>query len=320
MGEEMGKPRVLVVGGTGRIGQYISRASVDQGYPTFILTRSALGSDTRKSELIQSLKDSGAVIVEGSLDNHESLLSALRQVDVVISSLAESNLLDQLKLVEAIKEVGTIKRFLPSEYGTDPDRVLHALEPAQQIFGPKRQVRRAIEAAGIPYTYVSSNCIACFFLPGLAQYGIFTPPEDEVAIYGDGNTKVIWVDERDSATYAMKAIDDPRAINKTLYIRPPANILSQNEVVEIWERKIGKTLEKTTITEEDILTRIQDGEFPVNVELAIFHVIFYKGALYNFDIGPDALEASELYPEVTYTSADSYLDQFMVGRKAHISP
>ncbi|KAJ7554124.1 hypothetical protein O6H91_06G127000 [Diphasiastrum complanatum] len=308
----MTKPRVLVVGGTGRLGQYISKASLEQGYPTFLLTRSPLGTDESKTALIQSFKDSGAIIVEGSLENYESLLSALRQVDVVISPVTESKLLDQLKLVEAIKEVGTIKRFLPSEFGTDPDKVLHALEPSQKLlFGIKRQVRRAIEEAGIPYTYISSNCIACFFVSGLAQYGQFTPPRDKVAIYGDGNTKVVWVDEHDSATYTLKTIDDPRTINKTVYLRPPANILSQNEVVEIWEKKIGKTLERTTISEEDILKRIQDEGFPVNVDLATFHVIFYKGALYGFDMGPNGLDSFELYPEVTYTTVDSYLDRFL---------
>ncbi|CAJ2679686.1 unnamed protein product [Trifolium pratense] len=56
-------------------------------------------------------------------------------------------------------------------------------------------IRRAIEAEGIPYTYVSSNYFAGYFLPTLAQPGQFAPPppKDKVFIYGDGNPKVIFI-------------------------------------------------------------------------------------------------------------------------------
>lgn len=63
--------------------------------------------------------------------------------------------------------------------------------------------------------------------------------------------------EEDIATYTMKAVDDPRTLNKTLHMRPPANILSFNEIVSLWEEKIGKTLEKLYLSEEDILHIVQ---------------------------------------------------------------
>lgn len=82
-----------------------------------------------------------------------------------------------------------MQRFLPSEFGIDPDRMEHAIEPGNVTFIDKREVRRAIEAAGIPYTYVSANCFAGYFVGSLAQLGRVTPPTDRVCIYGDGNTK-----------------------------------------------------------------------------------------------------------------------------------
>jgi uncharacterized protein YbjT (DUF2867 family) len=50
--------------------------------------------------------------------------------------------------------------------------------------------------------------------------------------------------EEDIATYTIRAVDDPRTLNKTVYLRPPKNIYSYNELVALWEKKIGKTLEK----------------------------------------------------------------------------
>ena len=64
---------------------------------------------------------------------------------------------------------------------------------------------------------------------------------------------VVFVDEDDVATYTIKAINDPRTLNKTIYIRPPENILSQRELVEKWENLVGKKLEKSSISEHDFL-------------------------------------------------------------------
>ncbi|GMP26677.1 hypothetical protein CsSME_00003017 [Camellia sinensis var. sinensis] len=47
--------------------------------------------------------------VQGELDDHEKLVAVLRQVDVVISTLAVPQHLLQLKIIEAIKEAGNIK-------------------------------------------------------------------------------------------------------------------------------------------------------------------------------------------------------------------
>jgi hypothetical protein len=68
---------------------------------------------------------------------------------------------------------------------------------------------------------------------------------------------VIFVKEEDIATYTIKAVDDPRTLNKILYLRPPANILSFNEIVLMWEKKIGKTLEKIYVLEDQLLKKIQ---------------------------------------------------------------
>lgn len=52
-------------------------------------------------------------------------------------------------------------------------------------------------------------------------------------------------------------MDDPRTLNKTVLIRPPKNIYTFNELVALWEKKIGKTLEKVYVPEEQLLKDIQ---------------------------------------------------------------
>ena len=63
----------------------------------------------------------------------------------------------------------------------------YAVDPAKTAFETKAKIRRAIEAEGIPHTYVASNFFAGYFLPTLAQAGATAPPRDKVVILGDGN-------------------------------------------------------------------------------------------------------------------------------------
>ncbi|KAK8947887.1 hypothetical protein KSP40_PGU016937 [Platanthera guangdongensis] len=256
------KCKVLVVGGTGYLGRRIVRASLAEGHPTFVLHRPEIGIDVEKVQMLLSFKNKGARLLPGSFDDHRSLVDAVSQVDVVISAVSGAHhrsheILIQLKLVAAIKEAGNVKRFLPSEFGTDPGRMGHALPPGRVTFDEKMEVRRAIEEANIPFTYVSANCFMGYFVGGLCQLGTLIPPTDHVSLHGDGSVKSIFVDEDDIALYTIKTIDDPRALNKTVYIRPPDNILSQMEVVKAWEDLIGKELHKTSISESELFANFE---------------------------------------------------------------
>ncbi|XP_034681729.1 phenylcoumaran benzylic ether reductase Pyrc5-like isoform X2 [Vitis riparia] len=305
------KSKILIIGATGYIGKFIVAASAKSGHPTFALVRESAVSNPSKSEIIESFKTSGVALVYGDLYDHESLVKAIKQVDVVISTVGRAQLSDQVKIIAAIKEAGNVKRFFPSEFGNDVDRV-HAVEPAKTAFEIKAQIRRTIEAEGIPYTYLSSNTFAGFFLPTFSQPGATAPPRDKVIILGDGNPKAVFNKEDDIGTYTIKAADDPRTLSKILYIRPPQNTYSFNEIVSLWEKKIGKTLEKIYVPEEQVLKNIQEASVPLNVMLAISHSVFIKGDHTNFEIKPSfGVEASELYPDVKYTTVDEYLNQFV---------
>ncbi|KAM1804554.1 hypothetical protein ACFX12_030404 [Malus domestica] len=79
---------------------------------------------------------------------------------VVISQVLVTDInIDQTKIIAAIKKVSNIKRFFPSKFGNDVDRV-NAVELAKSSFDAKVQIRRVIEAKGIPHTYVSNNFFA----------------------------------------------------------------------------------------------------------------------------------------------------------------
>ncbi|CAJ2647055.1 unnamed protein product [Trifolium pratense] len=306
----MGKSKVLVVGGTGYIGRRIVKASLEQGHETYVLQRPDIGLEIEKVQMLLSFKKQGAHLVEGSFSNHQSLVDAVKLVDVVICTMSgvhfrSHNLMMQLKLVEAIKDAGNVKRFLPSEFGLDPALMGHALEPGRVTFDEKMTIRKTIEDANIPFTYISANCFASYFVGNLSQMGTLFPPQDKVVLYGDGNVKVTYMDEDDVATYTIKTIDDPRTLNKTIYLRPPENILTQRELIEKWEKLIGKQLDKSTLSEQDLLSSMKG-----QVGVGHFYHIFYEGCSANFEVGGEQ-EASKLYPEVQYTRMDEFLKLYV---------
>jgi phenylcoumaran benzylic ether reductase len=158
------------------------------------------------------------------------------------------------------------------------------------------------------------------------------------------------VTEEDIGTYTIKAVDDPRTLNKILYIRPPGNILSHNELVSLWEKKAGKTFQREYILEDEVLKMIEgkmqkhvqnrccsphfslctftrfsfavfwlyslcyipEAPMPLNVVLSISHSVLVKGDHTNFDIDPSfGVETTELYPEVKYITVDEHINKFL---------
>ncbi|CAM8896824.1 unnamed protein product [Rhodiola kirilowii] len=312
------KARVLVVGGTGYIGKRIVKASLAQGHETYVLQRREIGLDVDKLQMLLSFKKDGAHLVDGSFSDHRSLVEAVRKVDVVICTMSgvhfrSHNILLQLKLVEAIKEAGNVKRFLPSEFGFDPALLGHALEPGRVTFDEKMVVRRAIEEANIPFTYISANCFAGYFVGNLSHMGTLLPPKgNQVQLYGDGNVKVSYNDEDDIATYTIQTINDPRTLNKTVYVRPPENVISQLELVVMWEKLTGKKFEKQSVLEDQFLALLKDLDYVGQVGLGHFYHCFYEGCTTNFDIAEvGGEEASQLYPKVKYTRMTDYLKQYL---------
>ena len=312
MGE---RSKILIIGATGYLGKYIVQASLRFKHPTFVLVREHnISSNPERAILVEEFRKSGVTVFFGDVNDHESLLRAIKQVDVVFSLMghhSDEQLEDQIKIVSAITEAGNIKRYFPSEFGFDVDR-LQILEPAKGRLAIKTRVRETIRKAGIPFTFLSSNLCATYFLSRLGQVEATCISKEIVHIIGDGNTKVIFVDEDDIATYAVKAVDDPRTLNKVLYVKPPKNILSLNEIVSLWEYKTKRILKRIYLTEQEVLKKIVDSPDPFPFFYAIAHASFIKGEMTNFDIDPAiGIEASELYSDENFMTIDECLNKFM---------
>jgi len=63
---------------------------------------------------------------------------------------------------------------------------------------------------------------------------------------------------------------------------------------------------------EHLFPLITEAPLPLNVIMAINYSIFLKGVTANFEIDSSiGVEASQLYPEVKYTTVEEYLSRFV---------
>lgn len=307
--------RILVIGSTGYFGKFMVDASVRLGHPTFAMVRqSTYSSSPEKARLVDSFKSRGVNLIYGDIYEREKLIEALKQVDVVICTLSHRTphlYEDEVMLIEAIKEAGNIKRYVPSEFGFDVEN-LDIMEPVKSILSVKARIRQRIREEGVPHTIVCGKIAANWhFLPRIGQVEGFGPPTDKISILGDGNTKAVFVREEDTATYTVKAADDPRTLNKIMYLRPPGCVISHNDLIDLWEKKTGKKLERIYIPEHEVVKKMEECSPELLGSYMVAHASFVKGQT-MIDIDPlIGVEASELYPEVKYASIDEMLDTYL---------
>ncbi|XP_047342290.1 leucoanthocyanidin reductase-like [Impatiens glandulifera] len=303
----------LVIGATGFIGQFVAEASLDGGWPTYILLRApAANSSSSKAKATKSLQEKGAIIIYGDMKDQKLVEKILKdhKIGIVISVVGGEGILDQITLIQAIKSVGTIKRFLPSEFGHDVDRT-DPVEPGLNMYKEKRLVRRFTEESGIPYTYICCNSVASWPYYDNTHPSEVLPPLDRFHIYGDGTVKAYFVAGADIGKYTMKTVDDGRTINKLVHFRPTCNYLNVNELASLWEKKIQRVLPRITVSENDLLSAAAENIIPESIVASFTHDIFINGCQIKFGIdGPNEVEVTTLYPEECFKTVDDCFTEF----------
>lgn len=135
------------------------------------------------------------VSLQNSLEVSKMILTISSPgVDTVISAVGRMAIGEQVEWVKLAEQAPTVKRFFPSEYGTDieygPESANEA--PHQQ----KLKVRAALKgSSGLDYTYVVTGPYADVggylgTAPYGPQIGSFDVKEKKAVLIGDGKGKV----------------------------------------------------------------------------------------------------------------------------------
>jgi len=298
--------KVLVVGATGLVGSNLVRACTERGFVVRALVRPETLANTRKMDPIRA---SGAVIMEGSLEDFDSLFKACKSMDIVISAVSGAQLAQQSLLVRAAIKA-KVKRFIPSDFGVDAKI---AGEGSCALFDIKIKIHQAIKESGINYTFIHSNGFFEYWVYSLGQVGLtigLTAPPDEVEFYGKGNVKFAMGSLWDIARITARTVDDPHTKNQEIAII--ANVMTQEELIQLWEEISGKRVKRKPVSLADlegiISTSTTPDTFMNRVLAQLKRSVWFRG-----DAGKAsniALDALSLYPDLHIQTVREALMQF----------
>jgi len=288
---------VLVVGASGNLGSKFAKELLKlKRSEVRVLVRSQNASTGEKQELIQELKQLGAQVVEGDVNSVDSLKKALTGVDAVISAVSGETLgQGQLNLLEAVKQTGTIKRFIPSEFGVDLDRVgkgkFFVLD-TKIAFGEK------VAQTGIPYTIVSTSIFLTYLISPFM--GIDVANAQVQVPGGVGDFKISTTHPDDIAAITARLLYDTRARNA--HIQIASDTLTWNELISHLESAYGKKFERKAVSEEQLRQGIKTDANPRNV---FSQVLLLESLLGNTE--NNHAVNREWYPDIKTKKVNEYV-------------
>ncbi|KAJ6575592.1 hypothetical protein DFH09DRAFT_981153 [Mycena vulgaris] len=250
--------KVLIFGGTGTIGQFIT-ASILRAKPAFeVLLFTSPNTASTKTELLSKWKAEGLSVVTGDVTNADEVLSAYQGVDTVISCVGRNVLQHQIELIRLAEETPSVKWFFPSEYGTDiehndksPDEKPHQIKLKVRAF-VRDQVKRLKVTYVVtgPYFDMWVNAIPC-----LEAAGGFVHEKKEAYVIGEGDGKVGFCTMWDVGKSVVASLRNPEAaFNKALKVQ--SFVVTPNEVLAEYEKQTGANW-KVTKTPLDAIRELE---------------------------------------------------------------
>jgi uncharacterized protein YbjT (DUF2867 family) len=226
---------ILIIGGTGYLGDMITRRLLAQGRLVRVLVRR--GSDYRP------LVEAGAAAALGDLRQRDTLDVACRGVDTVITTAIArmheegaaqaTNLDGYLNLIDAAKAAGVKHFIFTSALGSDPNSPV-------PFVAAKGKVEHHLRASGLPYTILAPAAFMDIWV--MAIVGGPALQGAPVWLVGEGRDRHSFVAAADVAAFAVKALDNPAAVNQTIAVGGPA-ALSWLDAVGIFERAMGRPIQ-----------------------------------------------------------------------------
>ncbi len=294
---------ILIVGATGNLGPHIVKALVNNGHHLSALMRSTAMADISKT---QPLNVQGVELLEGSFEDYDSLRSACRKKDVVISCAGGDQILNQIHLAKAAKEVG-VEHFIPSEFGIDP---YIAEKGSCDLFDAKAAVQEQIKETGIGFTPIYTNGFMEFWATGLGELGAPSPP-DRAKVFGNGDMSAYMTALSDIGQYTAAIVEDPKTINKEVLVSTTNS--TQNEMISLWEDISGKTVEKEFVSADQLDEIINTSTTPDSMLTRIFtqlhRSVWIKGEANKERKG--VLNAVSRYSHIQPVSLKAYLTNFI---------
>ncbi|EXJ85034.1 hypothetical protein A1O3_05709 [Capronia epimyces CBS 606.96] len=259
---------ILIIGSTGVIGTYITRAIVDarENFERIcvLTTEKTL---VEKVQDIAALEAWGVEIFTARLESERAVKRAYEGIDTVVSCVGRAGIEKQINLITWAEQAG-VRRFFTSEYGTDieywPES---AQEPPHQL---KLKVRAHMKTMKrIEHTYLVTGPYSDLYfgtMKARPELGEFDVKAKKAVLLGDGNGPVSFTAMADVGKFVVAALVNTNASrNATLIVH--SFTATPHEILAEYEAQTGTKWEKS-YTSVERLREIEKEEYQVYSALA----------------------------------------------------
>ncbi|RFU74232.1 hypothetical protein TARUN_8022 [Trichoderma arundinaceum] len=264
--------RIAVAGATGDLGLPIVKALLTAGYYVTALTREG---SSNASKLPSS---SNLSVIEVDYSSVHSLATALKDHNVVISTLTSTSVNDQNPLIDGAITAG-VSRFIPSEFGSD---VTNSKRNQLPVFEGKVKTHEYLKTvvAKTPDFSYTVICTGAFLDWGLHGF-LVNVPGHEATVYNGGDIPFA-ATNLDTIGKAIVGVIQhlPETANRPVYIQDA--IVTQNSLIRYAKEKDGVEWDITNQSTEamfaDSLVKMANGIADWSVmQPFVFSSVFGEG-------------------------------------------
>lgn len=267
---------ILVVGGTGTLGEEICQRLRARG-----LAVSALVRQTANSARLDALRGAGIKLCWGDLKNASSLREACSGAEVVISTASSTFSRQSGDSIETVDRQGQLS-LIAAARAADVEHFTFVSIPRKLVresplTRAKAEAERALADSGMGYTILAANYFMEIWLnPAIG----FDYAQRKVALFGDGRAPITWVSYRDVAEFAVRSHLTPGVRNRILDVGGPQD-LSPLEVVEIFEKASSAPFERQFVPEEALLAQLDHATDPLAETFVKLQLEYAQGCPMN---------------------------------------
>ncbi|KAK6086030.1 oxidoreductase [Seiridium cupressi] len=238
---------VALAGGSGRLGPDILDQLLQHNFDVTVLTRHDSAATFPASAKVKSVDYS----------SKESLISALQGQDAVVSVIAAPALDKQFPLIDAAVEAG-VRRFIPSEYGSDTTNPKTVTLPLfrHKIAAQKMLAKYAASStSGFTYTTVITGPL----LEWVLTEGFMNAKEKRAQLY-DGGDRVFSTTTLPTVGKAVCSVLAHLAETENCEVKVHDTSTKLNKLLAMAQRVVGEdgwTISKPLV--EQLLSDTWDG-------------------------------------------------------------
>lgn len=259
--------KIALVGATGNLGPAILRGLLDGGYEVTVLSREG---STSTDGLASHPKQK---IAKVNFDDVNSIASALKGIEGVVSNVASHVLLSQKKIIDASIKAG-VKRFLPSDFGSDLTLAVSRTVPFNM---PKVEIHEYLEEQSkshpeFSYTAVHNGP----FFDWCLGIGLFGNLKTHESTLWDGGETKISTTTLATVGKAVAGVFKNLEATKNKEIGIADTTITQKQILEIVKEIDGKEwTTKTGSTAEAYQIGLDEMKKPEpNMEVAVINQLY----------------------------------------------